>query len=274
MALLSMDDGGGLEPFYASLLAGLEEELDRFGGTVFLQIVPDLEAEILAYRRWVAEGLVDVVVVSDLVEGDPRPAVCAELGLPAVHIGGEAGSGAWVVDYDNAAAMRSAVEYLTRLGHQHIGWVSGPDRYRHTQARAGAFTETVTAAGGEGVRREGDYGAASGSGLTVELLALDPRPTALVYDNDLMAVAGLAAAQEQGLAVPQDLSILAWDDSANSRICHPPLSVVSRDVHELGVITAGVLLRAVRGEEPVVQTSPGAQVVARASTGPPLTSVR
>lgn len=77
-----MNEGGGLEPFYADLLAGLEEELDRHDGSVFLHVVPDLEAEILAYRRWRSEDLVDAVVVSDLVDNDPRQAVCAELGLP------------------------------------------------------------------------------------------------------------------------------------------------------------------------------------------------
>ncbi|GAA3601569.1 substrate-binding domain-containing protein [Kineosporia mesophila] len=272
MALLPINDDGGLEPFYADLLAGMEEELDRHDGTVFLHVVPDLDAEILAYRRWVDEGLVDAVVVSDLVDGDPRQAVCAGLGLPAVHIGGDPASGQsgqWVVGYDNASAMRAAVEHLTGLGHRRLAWVSGPDRYRHTRDRAAAFAQAVAAAGGEGTRWEGDYGAATGAALTGELLAVDPRPTAVVYDNDLMAVAGLKAAQRLGLQVPRDLSVLAWDDSANSRICHPPLSVVSRDVHELGVLTAGLLLRAVRGETPALESPPVAQVVARASTAPP-----
>jgi len=271
MALLPMDDGGGLEPFYADLLAGMEEELDRHDGTVFLNVVPDLDAEILAYRRWVAEDLVDAVVVSDLVDGDPRQAVCAELGLPAVHIGGDPASGEWVVDYDNAGAMRAAVEHLTGLGHRRIAWVSGPDRYRHTRARAAAFAAAVADQGGQGIRREGDYGAAAGTGLTAELLTAAARPTAIVYDNDVMAVAGLREAQRRGFQVPQDVSILAWDDSANSRICHPPLSVVSRDVHELGIVTAGMLLRAVHGDTPEVQTQtpPVVQVVARASTAPP-----
>ncbi|GAB6898806.1 substrate-binding domain-containing protein [Kineosporia succinea] len=269
MALLAMNEGGGLEPFYADLLAGLEEELDRHDGSVFLHVVPDLEAEILAYRRWRSEDLVDAVVVSDLVDNDPRQAVCAELGLPAVHIGGDPASGDWVVDYDNASAMREAVNHLTGLGHVRIAWVSGPGRYRHTQARASSFVEALAAAGGQGLRREGDYGAAAGTALTADLLDADPPPTAVVYDNDLMAVAGLREAHRRGLRVPGDLSILAWDDSANSRICHPPLSVVSRDVHELGVVTAGMLLRAVRGEAPVPEIPPVAQVVARASTAPP-----
>lgn len=269
LALLPAHDDGALEPFYADLLAGMEEELDAHGASVFVHVVPDLDAEIVAYRRWAAEGLVDAVVVSDLVADDPREQACADLGLPAVLLGGEPRAGRWVVDYDNVTAMRTAVEFLAGLGHRRIGWVSGPQQYRHTRDRDAAFTAAVAAAGAVGVQREGDYGEASGAARTAELLDLPEPPTAIVYDNDLMPLAGLREATRRGLRVPEDLSVLAWDDSANVRISHPPLSVVSRDVHELGALTATVLLRAVTGAEPTTTRTPGVRVVARGSTAPP-----
>lgn len=269
LALLPADDDGALEPFYADLLAGMEEELDAHGASVFVHVVPDLDAELVAYRRWAREGLVDAVVISDLVEDDPREQTCRELGLPSVLLGGEPGDGRWVVDYDNDSAMRTAVEFLAGLGHRRIGWVSGPQRYRHTQVRGAAFGEAVAAAGATGVHREGDYGDASGAARTAELLALPEPPTAIVYDNDLMPLAGLREATRQGVRVPEDLSVLAWDDSANVRISHPPLSVVSRDVHELGALTAEVLLRAVAGGPPGTTRTPGVRVVPRGSTAPP-----
>lgn len=269
LALLPADDDGALEPFYADLLAGMEEELDAHGASVFVHVVPDLDAELVAYRRWAREGLVDAVVISDLVEDDPREQTCRELGLPSVLLGGEPGDGRWVVDYDNDAAMRTAVQFLAELGHRRIGWVSGPQRYRHTQLRGTAFGEAVAAAGVTGVHREGDYGDASGAARTAELLALPEPPTAIVYDNDLMPLAGLREATRQGVRVPEDLSVLAWDDSAGVRISHPPLSVVSRDVHELGALTAEVLLRAVAGGPPGTTRTPGVRVVPRGSTAPP-----
>lgn len=269
LALLPADDDGALEPFYTDLLAGMEEELDAHGASVFVHVVPDLDAELVAYRQWAREGLVDAVVISDLVEGDPREQACRELGLPAVLLGGEPDDGRWVVDYDNDGAMRTAVEFLAGLGHTQIGWVSGPQRYRHTQLRGTAFVEAVAAAGATGVQREGDYGEASGAARTAELLALPEPPTAIVYDNDLMPLAGLREATRQGVRVPEDLSVLAWDDSANVRISHPPLSVVSRDVHELGALTAEVLLRAVAGGPPGTTRTPGVRVVPRGSTAPP-----
>ncbi|MFF1528302.1 LacI family DNA-binding transcriptional regulator [Cellulomonas sp. NPDC058312] len=269
LALLPADDDGTLEPFYADLLAGMEEALDARGASVFVHVVPDLDAELVAYRRWAREGLVDAVVISDLVDSDPREQACRDLGLPSVLLGGEPGDGRWVVDYDNDGAMRTAVAFLADLGHRRIGWVSGPQRYRHTQVRAAAFAEAVAAAGAQGVHREGDYGEASGAAGTAELLALPEPPTAIVYDNDLMPLAGLREAERRGVRVPQDLSVLAWDDSANVRISHPPLSVVSRDVHELGALTAEVLLRAVEGGAPGTTRTPGVRVVPRDSTAPP-----
>ncbi|WP_165372729.1 LacI family DNA-binding transcriptional regulator [Pengzhenrongella frigida] len=268
LALLPADDDGTLEPFYADLLAGLEEELDRQGGTIFVQIVADLAAALVAFRRWSAEGLVDAIVVSDLVEDDPREAVCAELALPAVLLGGTSAPGRWVVDYDNHGAMQTGVQFLTDLGHRRLGRVSGPLRYRHTRDRGTAFDVAVAAAGAVGVQLEGDYGALSGAARTRELLARPDRPTAIIYDNDLMALAGLHEAALQGIDVPRDLSVLAWDDTANSRTSHPPLSVVSRNVHDLGALTADVLLRALAGNVPTIERTPGARVVARASTAP------
>ncbi|WP_431837958.1 LacI family DNA-binding transcriptional regulator [Cellulomonas sp. Y8] len=269
LALLPADDDGALEPFYTDLLAGIEEELDAHGASVFVHVVPDLDAELVAYRRWARDGLVDAVVISDLVADDPREQVCRDLGLPSVLLGGEPGDGRWVVDYDNDDAMRTAVAFLADLGHRRVGWVSGPERYRHTRVRAAAFHEAAAAAGIAGLRREGDYGAASGALRTAELLTLPEPPTAIVYDNDLMPLAGLREAARLGVRVPQDLSVLAWDDSANVRISHPPLSVVSRDVHELGALTAEVLLRAVAGGPPATTRTPGVRVVARGSTAPP-----
>ncbi|MET0434734.1 MAG: substrate-binding domain-containing protein, partial [Cellulomonas sp.] len=257
LALLPADDDGALEPFYTDLLAGMEEELDAHGASVFVHVVPDLDAELVAYRRWARDGLVDAVVISDLVADDPREQVCRDLGLPSVLLGGEPGDGRWVVDYDNDDAMRTAVAFLADLGHRRVGWVSGPERYRHTRVRAAAFHEAAAAAGIAVVRREGDYGAASGALRTAELLSLPEPPTAIVYDNDLMPLAGLREAARLGVRVPEDLSVLAWDDSANVRISHPPLSVVSRDVHELGALTAEVLLRAVAGGPPATTRTPG-----------------
>lgn len=260
----------GLQPFHVSLLSGIEETLVLPGAEVFVQMVDSDAEELAAYPRWVEQRLVDAVVLLDLTDDDPRPALLHGLGLAGVVLGeAPAGTGLPVVEVDNGAAMRLGLDHLFALGHRRIGRVSGPRELLHTRARGVAFQAALAAAGATGRTVEGDYFAASGAAGTRRLLdAADP-PTAIVYDNDLMAVAGLAVADEHGLRVPEQLSLLAWDDSAECRLSRPPLSVVSRDVHALGVTLAQVLLDLHAGRAERTVASASARVVVRGTLAPP-----
>ena len=84
--------------------------------------------------------------------------------------------------------------------------------------------------------------------MTRRLLSTAKRPTAIIYDNDVMAVAGAAVAHEMGVEVPRDLSITAWDDSVLCQIVHPPLSAVSRDISAYGAEVAEALLDQIDGK--------------------------
>jgi len=259
---------GPLTPFYRDLLAGVEEHLDPRGGAVLLVTADDRAAEVALYRRWADQRLVDAVLVTDLTDGDDRAAACAREGLPVVLLGGDPAWGLPVVDdYDNGAAMRIALDYLIGLGHRRIGRVCGPERFLHTRARTASFHRALRDSGLTGTVLTGDYGAASGAAATRSLLAGDDRPTAIVYDNDVMAVAGLGVAAGLGLRVPEDLSLLAWDDSDLCRLAEPALSVVSRDVHDLGAASAAALLDTAAGRVPRPGRAPQVRVVVRGSTG-------
>ena len=123
-------------------------------------------------------------------------------------------------------------------------------------------------AGVTGWSLEGDYRSSSGAECTRALLDRDPVPSALIYDNDVMAVAGLAVAAARRIDVPAELSLLAWDDSPRCRLADPPLSVVSRDVHELGQTVAQALLGTQTDEVASVLHTPQARVVVRGTTAP------
>lgn len=259
----------GMDVFFTNLLDGIDAGLRPHGAHIELLIVASQEQDLEALRRWASEELVDGVVIADITGDDPRPALCQELGLPAVSLGTGADGAMSGVVVDNAAAARIAVDFLVGLGHRRLARVTGPARLAHTGERDRAFVAQVEALGATGVLCEGDYSTESGFARTAELVRLDPRPTAILYDNDAMAVAGLAAAREAGLSVPQDLSIVAWDDSAISRLADPPLSVVSRDVHELGETLAAALLASASGEVVELRHGVDAHVIARGSTAPP-----
>lgn len=116
-----------------------------------------------------------------------------------------------------------------------------------------------------------DYSGEAGARATRSLLTAAPadRPTAIVYDNDIMAVAGLSVAAERGLSVPGDVSLLAWDDSQLCRLTHPTLSAMSHDVHGFGADAAHTLFGVITGEGPGSHPVPTPVLTPSGSTAPP-----
>ncbi|WP_052850308.1 LacI family DNA-binding transcriptional regulator [Streptomyces avicenniae] len=260
----------GVEPFFMEFIAGIEETLADRGLSLLLHVVPSHDAEITAYGRWAARGLVDAVVVVNLAEGDRRPAALRELGLPCLLVGTWAADPALpAVTTDDTGPAREAASRLLDLGHRVLARVSGPAGLLHTRARTDAFTARCREAGVEPVTVEGDYSAESGAELTARLLRRPDRPTAVVYDNDVMALAGLARARELGVSVPGELSLLAWDDSAMCRLASPALSVMRGEVHDFGTAVARSVLELTDGVPVVPRASPAVRFVARGTTAAP-----
>jgi DNA-binding LacI/PurR family transcriptional regulator len=267
----------GLEPFYLELISGVEAELSARSYALLLQVVADAEAETAVYRRWWGERRVDGVLLTDLRVDDPRVPALEGLGLPAVVVGGPDGVGRLAhVWNDDAAALHAVLEHLVALGHRRIARLAGPADLRHTAVRAGAFADAGARLGlALAVTVATDYSGEEGARATRSLLgaAAEQRPTAIVYDNDVMAVAGLAVAQEMGLAVPGDLSIAAFDDSPLCRLVHPPLTALARDIPGYGARAARLLLSVIDGGAGGSVRDATAALVARGSTAAPPGSV-
>src|SRR5690606_9305209 len=200
--------------------------------------------EVAVYQRWWGERRVDGVLVCDLRVDDPRIQMLEQLRLPAVVVGGPDGVGDLAhVWNDDASALVHSVEYLVALGHRRIGQIQGLPALRHTRVRAEAFLSVCRRLGlGEAVGESTDYSGEQGAAATRRLLSTHPAPTALIYDNDILAIAGLAVAQEMGVSVPADLSIVAFDDSPLCRLVHPPLTALTRDIPAYGAEAARELL--------------------------------
>ncbi|GAA4601174.1 DNA-binding LacI/PurR family transcriptional regulator [Actinoplanes octamycinicus] len=255
----------GEEPFYHEFIEGLERVLTPAGVSVLVKVVTDRQAETETYERWAGRRRIDGVILVDLAPDDDRVALVDRLGLPAVVLGApSAASGLPTVWTDDAGYARDAVRFLAGRGHRVIGHISGPlsfvhSRLRREGAQAEAAEREVTL-----VQAEGDYSYESGRAAVDELLAR--KPTAIVCDNDLMALAALDALRERGLAVPSEMSVVAWDDSPLCQLATPPLSAISHDVAGIGEIAARAMLDAMDGRPPAVYQAPLAHLVAREST--------
>jgi len=261
----------GVEPFMMKLISGMETTLATRSTALLLQVVPDHDAEVAAYRRWWAERRVDGIFLVNLRVDDKRVPVLEELGLPAVVIGGPGHHGSLPgVWSDDASAMAMVVEYLAALGHRRIARVAGPPGLLHTELRGRAFDEVAARLELESaVTLITDYSPEQGAQVTRRLLSAATRPTAILYDNDVMAVAGTSVAHEMAVDVPQDLSIVAWDDSVLCEIVHPALTALKRDIVAYGTHAAERLLELLGGATVPDLEDAMPRLVARGSTARP-----
>ncbi|GAB2653546.1 LacI family DNA-binding transcriptional regulator [Kribbella swartbergensis] len=260
------------DPFFPAFIAGVESVLSARGQALVLQVVTAGEDEEAGYRRLAQDARVDGVFLSDLRHDDPRIDLLVELGLPAVTLNRPDGASPFpAVVLDDRPGTAAVVEHLLSLGHRRIAHVAGPPAFVHATARSNAFLSTLSAAGLEPVAIEtSDFTAAGGIEATRRLLALAEPPTAIVYANDRMAIAGLGAAQAAGLAVPGDLSIAGFDDSELAEYVHPGLTTVRADPFRFGEAAARTLNQVVDGEADVPDVElPPAQLVIRHSTAAP-----
>ncbi len=261
----------GVDPFFLSFIAGVETVLSQQGHVLVLQVVRDEAAEIDGYERLARDGRVDGVFLTDLRHDDPRPARLHRLGLPAVTLNATSGESPYpAVRLDDRAGIRASVRHLAELGHARIGHVSGPRSYLHGDSRRNAWAEAMTELGlPPGPEVESDFTPAGGAAATRELLRADHPPTAVVYANDLMAMAGATAARELGLSLPGDLSVTGFDDIAPAAHMHPPLTTVRADTVGWGERSAIVLLDLVDGRTCTDVDLPPARLVVRRSSAPP-----
>ncbi|MCZ4302834.1 LacI family DNA-binding transcriptional regulator [Microbacterium oxydans] len=252
------------DSFFPAFLAGVESVLAETETALLLQVVPDRHAEERAYRT-LTHGRADGALLLDLRTDDWRVPFLDDLGLPTVLVGAyDQPTGFSCVRTDDAAPIRELVAHLRVAGHGRIAHVSGPLDYVHSKARAEAYVEAV---GDDELLREGDFTAASGRARTAELLALPDRPTAILYSNDTMAIAGLSYARAQGLSIPQDLAISGFDDDHLSAHLSPALTSVSSDPAARGRAAARLLRAEIIGAPPRTEVVDCNVVHFRESTG-------
>ncbi|MGW0466301.1 LacI family DNA-binding transcriptional regulator [Streptomyces sp. NPDC003027] len=261
----------GTEPFFMEFISGIESVLSDRSYALMLQMVDGEERELDIYRRWWGERRVDGVFLVDLRTDDPRVPAIEALGLPAVVIGPPHTSGSLpAVWSDDGESVRETVRYLTTLGHRRIARVAGPEGFAHTAVRDAALREGCAEAGlPEPEIVHTDYTGDQGARAARRLLIAAERPTAMIFDNDIMAVAALSVAQELGLRIPAELSIVAWDESPLTQVVRPPLSALARDIPAYGADAARALLALIADEDVDDVREEYARFVPRGSTSAP-----
>jgi LacI family repressor for deo operon, udp, cdd, tsx, nupC, and nupG len=260
-----------LDPFFLRFLAGVETALARADHALVMRVTAATNGpELGLYERLAAAGQVDGFLLTDPELDDPRFELLAATGLPVVVAGNPVSPCPFpFVETDHARGIAAMVEHLLALGHRHVAFVGGFDRYEHVQARLRVWHETLAAAGVEpGPVAHANPGDPAGTTATARVLAAAPRPTAIVFGSDVLAVGGLGAARERGIEVPRELSIGGFDDSPLAALASPPLTSVRVDYAGFGEAAAAALLASIAGEPaPEFRPAPP-ELVVRASSAP------
>lgn len=259
----------GTEAFFTDFIAGVQSSLATRRIGLQLVVVPTIEDEMDTYRRWRRANQVDGVLVLDPRVDDPRPELLRSLGLPSITIGGQpSGEGEpatlWL---DDTAAAESVFGYLAGLGHRSVVYISGPAEHEHVRLRSGVLAR-MAERGVTGEVVETDYSPGQVTAVMRSLLSRSQRPTAVVFDNDMMSVAGLRVTQEMGVDVPDALSLASFDDSIVTGLVHPSITCLTRDTFALGERAADFLLEQLDAADVLPdRTGPAPALTVRESTG-------
>lgn len=174
-----------------------------------------------------------------------------------------------VIANDDEAGIRLAVEHLLSLGHRSIAHISGGEG-AVSRIRQAAFERTIQEAGISPLVMQGAATEAAGREAALHLLESSNRPTAVLAFNDISAIGVLAAARSKGLVVPDDLSVVGYDDSLMAGLGIADLTSIDGSSREVGTLAAGALLRRIeRPEAPRRERLVAPRLVVRGSTAPP-----
>jgi DNA-binding LacI/PurR family transcriptional regulator len=210
------------------------------------------------------DGLIAVAQTESALEATLRGAG----DLPTVLVtSGAVDEGHSTLDIDQAGGARMAMTLLKGLGHTQIAHLAGPSYDLHAAARLGAWRESLLE-GDPGVCFEGDWSSNSGYLAMMTLLAQGNPPSAVFVANDQMAFGALRALHEAGLRIPQDISVIGFDDIDGSDCSFPPLTTIRQNHDALGEVAIELLVEAINGL-PARSVKIPAELITRSSTGSP-----
>ncbi len=258
-------------PVYSRIVRGaVQRALERDIAVVLIEDLDDastgggLDALVRSART-------DGLMVASVRPRHPLLRVLGRNGIPHVFVNrGLPGSGRNVTMDDERASV-AALDHLHAIGHRRIGLIAGPRGNDPAERRAAGFRRRAAELGLElAPVAEGDFTEAGGAELTRELVDRHPSLTAVTTGGLSQAVGALHTTWELGLRVPEDLSVVSFDDLTVAEYLRPPLTTVRMPLAELGAAAVDSLLEQLEGGPPhdvVVETLP--EVIVRASTAPP-----
>lgn len=239
------------DPFFSEIIRGVEIAASKAGYLVLIGDCAHQKPQEWTFLNLMLTRQIDGIVLLgaqlpfDVSPDEQRnlpPMVMAiefapEMSLPTVNI-------------DNLTASFVAVNHLLQLGHKRVACLTGPEDVALCQYRLQGYVQALRRSG---ISVEptyivrGDFTFESGVAAMNQLLALPQPPRALFCHSDIMAIGAISQAKRMGLRVPEDLSVVGFDDIELSRYCEPPLTTVKQPCFEIGREAVRLLLNELQG---------------------------
>jgi len=266
-------------PYWSMVLSGVEEACQRANYSVIVSSAGDRADVEHRYLEMFLEQRVDGILFNPAHAGDDLIAKWSALTIPVVTLDRTLpGLPFGLVAMDNALGITLAVKHLIGLGHRRIGFVSWhPRSLSNRQERLQGYADALAEEGiglDPGLIRFAEDGWSDGVDRTLELLVGSDPPTAILSASSMLNLQVLAAIKRRGLRVPEDISVVGYDDSPWDPLLDPPLTTVATPARQLGIAAVERLMATIdagtEGHADELRLAPA--LIVRTSTRPRATS--
>lgn len=230
--------------YYAEIVRGIQDMADQSGYAIILLNTDRNQDRIIKHIYFLREKAADGIIFSGgVIHAEKVLSSLKELRERVVVIGRHQVDFSAVVIDDKGGAAK-ATQHLIELGHRRIGFIGGPDKSNSARDRLSGYKSALTQSRypiKTNLIRKGDFTPRSGYLAAKELIQRE-RPTAIFAANDQMALGAIRAIKEQNLKVPDDLSVVGFDDIPVSSYFDPPLTTVEIPKYHIGAVAMEMLM--------------------------------
>lgn len=239
------------DPFFLEFLGGIGDVATRMGFGLMLPAFRGTSTD--EFREVFAGRRVDGVILTEPETDDDRIDYLRRQGVPFVFQGDprKAGEDISWVDVDNSEAAFAAVDHLLSLGHTRIASIAGEDKLVSGTLRRSGYERAIHSRGIDldpQLVAVGDFTESGGYKAAQILLERGIQFTAVFAANDLMAIGAIRCFKDQGISIPDDISVIGFDGTRLSKYVDPPLTTVQLPIAKLGEVAAELLIDGIRGK--------------------------
>jgi len=237
------------DAFIPKIIEGIAQKLNKYRVQLILQPV---KLEQSNYLQIAKKDNLDGIIILNTHDRDEGLKQVIDSGFPVIVIGTISNKGVMQVDIDNKVSAKNAVKYLINLGHRKIAIIThAPTIYYSARDRLNGYREAMEEGSIDVIPeliKFGNFSEGSGYSAMKEILRLKERPTAIFAGNDVVCYGAIKAIKDSFLDIPDDISIVGFDDDYLSRYLDPPLTTVSLPATGLGSKAASMIIDLISGK--------------------------